>query len=296
MKNNSVLADSCLVVRGSQRSSMCNIHSQRSIRLPNETLDILLGTGEEPLTEALRSTQERLLALGYLTATTRPGSAKGLDLGHQRTLQSPTTIISVSFEFIRSEGADAFLRELVENGQCKHLLVHLKPGDDEVRLHRALSYVGASYEHVSKNDNARGLRKIHDSSHKVIAVRRLTKRARLSQVFRFDYQTLLRNKHRYEGYGLVHIDAAGTVWPNACESHFWLGPYTDLSKQGILKNEKYQALLSVSKERRDVCQSCEFRLGCNWSITKRSDPHRLSSAPLGCPYDPFSDDNQNELF
>lgn len=293
MKNQVVLASSCIAVQGVKRTALYDVNRQCSVRLPRHVAEAVLDGPREPTDAHLLALKDRLVALGYLAYVTSQQECGGFSLGHTRALQSPTTILSVDADFILNSDAGDFVRHLAEIGHSRHLMVHMRAEIGRNRIRRALKRAGVSYELVCVDEKDL-VRPIFDSQHRQIGKRTLVKSARLSQRFRFDYQSLLRNKHRYEGYGLVHIRTDGTVWPNADEKHFSYGSYLELAHGRLLTNPIFRSVSTASKDTREICQECEFRLACNWSISARTRREALTSGPDHCGYDPYSEDRQDE--
>jgi hypothetical protein len=281
-----------LLVRGGKRTAIYDLESQRCIRLPAEILREILSPG--PSSARVDALRTRLLAMGYLIPGVPHDHSPGFNLGHRRSLVSPTAVLSVDATFLDHADSGDFLRHMMQLGQSQHLLINLNGRSVSRRAQRALRASGLGYE-MSPGIAGDEHRAVFDRNHKHIGYRRFSRNGRPSQRFRFDYQTILRNYHWYEGYGLIHIRGDGSVWPNASEATFSLGSVAHVHDGTLLEQHGFRLVCDSPKAARDTCCDCEFRLACNWSVSSRSEAARITSSPAGCGYDPLLEDGQDAI-
>ncbi len=83
----------------------------------------------------------------------------------------------------------------------------------------------------------------------------------------------------------ISIDSDGNIknCPSMTES---FGNIKTTRLESVVKNEKFRKYWSISKDKIDVCKTCEFRYICTDCRAYIEQPNDLYSKPLKCGYDP----------
>lgn len=94
-----------------------------------------------------------------------------------------------------------------------------------------------------------------------------------------NYNTCLNRK--------VSIDINGEI-KNCPSSSFSYGNIKQTTFQEVLKNEQFNSLWYINKNRIETCKDCEFRYMCTDCRVYLLNPENELSKPLKCIYDPYT--------
>ena len=85
----------------------------------------------------------------------------------------------------------------------------------------------------------------------------------------------------------LSVDASGLIrqCPSMPES---FGYAAEVALLPVLNNHEFTEVWSLTKDHIDVCRDCEYRYVCTDCRAHLADPHKPTSKPARCQYDPYT--------
>lgn len=87
----------------------------------------------------------------------------------------------------------------------------------------------------------------------------------------------------------ISIDKKGRI-KNCPSMQRSYGSITDVTISSVVNDEEFKSLWAISKDKITICNVCEFRYICSDCRAYLEDPEDIYSKPLKCGYNPFTNE------